>query len=303
MKTCTIYCLMAGIALLTFGSCKKLRSDGSGGGGGSKDPGYTVNQNTAHVIADYDFNDTTLTNHGWTKAFEDNFNGDLSNWYVETGGVRGELECYEPANASAANGILQITAKHQDVTGPAVVDSSKTQNFNYTSAWLLSKQTFSASSSTPKVRVVARLKATSGYGLTTILVTYGEQWPINGEILCAEIPGYKTKEFGTTYSFGNLPGKNIVKGAYQFNPTDGDLAAGYHVYTMEWTQNSLNYYIDGNLVEMKTAGNDVPDLFGKSHRISINVPVGAHDYTGNLDPTKIQDGTISVDYVKVFTSN
>jgi beta-glucanase (GH16 family) len=300
MKTYTFYCLMAGTCLLALGSCKKLASTDQDTT--PKDPGYTINPNTAHVTADYDFNDTTLTNHGWTKTFNDDFSSnDLSNWYLPQGGQKGELECYEPANAAIVNGVLQLSAKRENVTGPAVVDSTRTQNFSYTSAWLLGKQTFSANSTTPKVRVVVRMKATAAYGLTTVLFTYGDNWPVNGEIICAEISGFKCTEYGTSYNFGYLPGTDAVKDAYQFNPTDGDLSSSYHVYTTEWTQNAITYYIDGNMVEVKTAGNDVPDMFGKTQRVSINVPVGGHNYN-DISTGKIAGGTVLVDYIKIFTS-
>ncbi|HVV54626.1 MAG TPA: glycoside hydrolase family 16 protein [Mucilaginibacter sp.] len=302
MKIITLCCLFSGTVFLALQSCNKLSSSNNNTPA-PKDPGYTINPNTAHVIADYDFNDTTLTNHGWTKTFEDDFNGDLSNWYLlQGGGIQGELECYEPGNATVSGGVLQIAAKKETVTGPVQVDSSKTQTFNYTSAWLLSKSTVSANSTTPRVRIVMRMKAASAYGLTTVFSTFGDNFPVNGEIVCAEISGYKNNQYGTSYCFGTSPGHDLVKGAYQFNPTDGDLSASYHVYTTEWSQNAITYYIDGSLVEVKTAGNYVPNLFTKTNRISINLPVGGHNYT-NPDTGKINGGAMDIDYVKVFTSN
>ncbi len=93
-----------------------------------------------------------------------------------------ELECYEPANAQIVNGVLQLTAQQQTVTGPKYVGVDTLQSFNYTSAWLVSKQKFSANATTPKVRGFARIKVASGYGLTSFF------WSFSNSII-AQLPG------------------------------------------------------------------------------------------------------------------
>jgi beta-glucanase (GH16 family) len=261
-----------------------------------------TNPITTAVVCDYDSSDTSLTNHGWTKAFDDEFTGDLSNWSPITGGVQQELECNEPANAQIVNGALQITAKQQTVTGPTTVGSTTTQSFNYTSGWLISNASFSANSSTPKVRIVARMKVASGYGLSSLFYGFGGNWPTNGEIDYVGVQGDNTKEYATTYDYGTQVNQNSVSGALLFNPTTEDLSACYHVYTMEWTQNALNSYLDGKLVEAKTAGGAIPDLFGKTHFLALSLPIGGIYYSA-LNTANIKVGTLYVDYVKVFTSN
>jgi beta-glucanase (GH16 family) len=294
MKTSTFFIIS--IFILAAVSCKNTSSPLPAPG-----VSYTVNPNTATTTPNYDFNDTTLTNHGWNKTFEDNFDGDLSKWNLLQGGVQGEQQCYTPANATIVNGALQISAKKETVTGPTEVNSTSTKTFNYTSAWLLSKSDISANATTPFVRIVARIKTVSEYGLTSVLCTFGSNWPVNGEIICEEGIGSNSKEYGTSYSYGTVANNNLVTNAYQFNPTDNDLSASYHVYTTEWSKNALKYYIDGNLVEVKTAGGHVPDLFGKTHIISLNVPIGGHYYS-NLNTSNIANGVMYVDYIKVFTS-
>ncbi len=256
----------------------------------------------ATTVCDYDVSDTTLTNHGWNKTFDDEFTGTLSNWSAITGGVEKELECNEPANAQIVNGVLQITAKQQTVNGPKTVGNDTTQSFNYTSAWLVSKMAFSANVSTPKVRIVARIKVASGYGLTSLFYGFGGNWPTNGEIDYMGVQGNDTKVYSTTYDYGTVVNRNIVSGALLYNPTTEDLSACYHVYTMEWTQNSLNSYLDGKLVEAKTTGGHVNDLFGKSHSLALSLPIGGLYYS-SLNTANVQGGTLYVDYVKVFTSN
>jgi beta-glucanase (GH16 family) len=304
MKTYTKYpLLIAAVGLTILGGCKKNSSkpnNGSDSSGYVKTK-YNTNSVTATAICDYNMDDTAMTNHGWTKTFDDEFT-DFSNWGAVTGGVQKELQCNEPANAQVSNGVLTITAKHETVTGPKTVGNDTTQSFDYTSAWIISHAAFSASSATPKIRIVARLKTASGYGLSSVYYAFGAgNWPVNGEIDMMENQGYDPKVYSFDYQYGTSVGKNLVTNALIFNPTTGDLSACYHVYILEWTQNSLTSYLDGNLVET-TNDTYVPGLFGKPMHLSLSVPIGGLFYR-NLNTANIQGGTMSVDYLKVFTSN
>ena len=302
IKTKLCFCV-AIIGLITINGCSK-----SGAGGSKNKPGNTtsnINPVTATAICDFDISDTAYTNHGWTKTFDDEFN-DLSNWNVLTGGQEGVIQCNEPANAQIVNGVLQITTKQETVTGPTTVGSSSTKSFDFTSAWLTSKQTFSANTATPKVRLVARIKIARGMGVTSLFWTYGNGiWPTGGEIDCMEAQGNTTSTYSTDYKFGTSPNVSLASGSHYFNPTSEDLANCYHVYTMEWTQNSLNSYLDGKLVEVKSSnGGYIGNLFGTTQTLALTAPIGGWFYDSSLTPANIQCGGIMyVDYVKVFTSN
>lgn len=296
-----LYSGIAIMGLIVLGGCSK-----SGDGTSKKNkPGNTTNINpvTATAVCDFDVNDTTLTNHGWTKAFDDEFD-DLSKWNVLNGGQQGVIQCNEPANAQIVNGILQISTKRETVTGPTTVGSSSTKSFDFTSAWLTSKQTFSANTTAPKLRIVARIKIARGTGITSLLWTYGYgEWPTGGEIDCMEAQGNTTSTYSTDYKFGTSPNVSLATDSHYFNPTSEDLANCYHVYTMEWTQNSLNSYLDGKLVEVKTAGGYIGNLFGTAQTLSLSAPIGGWFYDSSLTSANIQAGGIMyVDYVKVFTS-
>lgn len=302
IQTKLCFCV-AIIGLIAINGCSK-----SGDGTSKNKPGNTtnnINPVTATAICDFDISDTAYTNHGWTKTFDDEFN-DLSNWNVLTGGKDGVLQCNEPANAQIVNGVLQISTKRETVTGPTTVGSSGTSSFDFTSAWLTSKQTFSANTATPKVRLVARIKVARGNGITSLFWTYGVgAWPTGGEIDCVESQGNNTSTYSTDYKFGTQPHVSLATDSHYFNPTTEDLANCYHVYTMEWTQNSLNSYLDGKLVEVKTStGGYIGNLFGTNQTLSLTAPIGGWFYSSSLTPADIQCGGIMyVDYVKVFTSN
>ena len=296
--------LVAAIGLTVLGGCKKNSSgkdDNNGGDGGYVKTKYNTNPVTANASCDYDMKDTSLTNHGWTKSFDDEFN-DGSNWGAVTGGVIKELECNEPANVKVSNGVMTITAKPQTVTGPKTVGNDTTASFNFTSGWAISHTTVSANSTTPKVRIVARIKCAAGTGLTSLFYGFGENdWPTNGEIDYMEYKGDDPKSYSIDYFYGSTVGKNQVTDGLMFNPTTEDLSACYHVFMMEWTQNTLSAYLDGNLVETSN-GAHVASMFGKDHHLALSLPIGGLYYT-NLNPANVQGGTLTIDYVKVFTSN
>lgn len=259
----------------------------------------TVN---AHAICNYVFTDSSLTNHGWTKTFEDNFDTDLSQWNIWTGGAyNNELQFYQAANLQVTGGNLVITAKKQTVTGPSTPGSSTNKTFNYTSGRIECKTNIGAGTTTPKVRIVASIKLPTGYGMWPAYWSYGDPWPTQGEIDYLEARGQDTTKYQTNYFYGTTVNNNLVTNQVGFINTDGSLTSCHHVYVMEWSQNALTSYLDGVLVEAKTGGY-VPNLFGKTERIALNLAVGGDFFTG-LIKAKIVTGTMYVDYVKVFTSN
>jgi len=290
---------LAGLLTAGLGSCKKLTPAKQG----TSTTVVNVNPKIAATVCNYDFDETTLTSNGWTKTFDDEFNNGLSNWYTYNGGVQNELELNQAANAVTGSGGLQLIAKQETVTGPATeASATPTAQFNYTSASIVGNQTFVANATTPKVRIVARVKMAAGYGLTSLFDSYGASpWPTNGQINFFQVSGSDLGEYSTNYFYGTAAGQNLVNGGILYTHSDADLSACYHVYMTEWTQNSINYYLDGQLVETKTAGGYVPSLFGKPQKISLSLPIGGLFYT-NLVPANIQVGSMTVSYVKVFTS-
>lgn len=302
LLACMKRCIPA-LFLLCFFACKKslqvtVTSDAQMTRSGPTVASTTVNN--AHVICDYVFNETALINSGWTKTFEDDFNTDLSKWNIWTGGAyNNELQYYQAANLGVANSNLAITAIKETVTGFTTPSDATPKTFNYTSGRIECKTNVSASTATPKVRMVARIKLPSGYGMWPAFWSYGDPWPTQGEIDFLEARGQEPTKYQTNYFYGRAAGRNLVKNQVGYINTDGDLTACYHVYEMAWEQNTLSSYLDGVLVETKS-GSYIPNLFGRKERITVNLAVGG-DFFTNFNPAQIVTGTMYVDYVKVFT--
>ena len=251
-------------------------------------------------VCNKDLDESALT--GWTKIFEDDFSTDLSKWNTWHGGAyNNELQMYQAANMQISSGNLVISAVKETVTGPTTPSDATPKTFNYTSGRIESKTNFSASSVNPKIRIAARIKLPSGYGMWPAFWSYGDPWPTQGEIDILEARGQEEFKYQTNYFYGKTVNRNLVRSAEGFVTTDVSLQTCYHLYEMIWSQNSLQFYFDGQLIKTNSGGY-VPSLFGKTERITLNLAVGGNFFS-NFNPSLIQTGSMYVDWVKVFRSN
>jgi beta-glucanase (GH16 family) len=277
---------------------------------------------TVESTPDYDINEATLLNSGWKKTFDDNFDSSPANansqWNVWVGGAfNNELQMYtadaenldviaDPANS--ANKWLVIKAVKENVTGPRYrqdVDATPT-DFKFTSARLESKSRFTPTRTEGQVRMMARIKLPSGYGIWPAFWAYGDKWPTNGEIDILEARGHKPNDYQTNYFYGRKANQNLVENQETYLNTPNSLQESWHVYEVIWTKESLTFLLDGNVVDVKTGGY-VPNLFGKLEMLTLNMAVGGDFFweEGSI-PTADQieigpnDGVMLVDWVKVF---
>ena len=257
---------------------------------------------TGTGICDYVFNESAVIAAGYTKVFEDNFDLDLTKWNVWTGGAfNNELQYYQAANLQLLNGNLIITAKKETVTGATTPFDATPKTFTYTSGRIECKTNISASSLAPKMRMVARIKLAAGYGMWPAFWSYGDPWPTQGEIDYLEARGQEPFNYQTNYFYGRATNRNLVKNQTGFITSSVSLTDCYHVYEMIWSQNSLTSLLDGAVVETKT-GSYVPNLFGKTERVALNLAVGGNFFS-NFNASQIVTGSMYVDFVKVFKSN
>ena len=255
-----------------------------------------------HGVCGFNLDENVLINAGWVKTFEDNFDTNFDKWNIWTGGAfNNELQMYQASNLTIANSNLIITTKKETVAGPTTPFDATPKTFDYTSGRIESKTNISSSTSSPKVRLSARIMLPAGYGMWPAFWSYGDPWPTQGEIDVLEARGQEDFKFQTNYFYGKTVNRNLVRGAEGYVTADVSLQTCYHVYELIWSQSSLDFYFDGVLVKTNSGGY-VPSLFGKTEKIALNVAVGGNFFT-NLNPALIQPGTMYVDWVKVFTSN
>lgn len=255
----------------------------------------------------YVFSETALTNSGWTKILDEQFTN-LNNWNVWYGGAyNNELQLYQANNILLSNGNLQIVAKKETISGPTLPGSTTKKRFNFTSGRLESKVLYSANATNPKIRMVARIKLPAGYGMWPAFWSYGDPWPTQGEIDILEAKGQEPSTYYTNYFYGTTANTNLVSGATSTINSSVSLQSCYHVYEMIWEASQLSFYLDGNLVDTKSAasvgGNYVSSLFGKSEKIVLNLAVGGNFFGNNLITRNIVPGTMEVDWLQVYRSN
>jgi beta-glucanase (GH16 family) len=256
---------------------------------------------TVPGVCNYGIDEAAILSSGWTKVFEDEFASDLSKWNIWNGGAfNNELQFYQGANLTLVNGHLEITARKETVTGPTTPFDATPKTFNYTSGRIECKSNVSASAATPRVRMMARIKQASGYGMWPAFWSYGDPWPTQGEIDILEARGQEDYKYQTNYFYGRTAGRNLVRGAEGYINTGTSLQSCYHVYEVIWSQNDLKFYFDGVLVKTNSGGY-VPNMFGKTERITLNLAVGGLFFS-NFNPALIQTGTMYADWVKVFVA-
>jgi beta-glucanase (GH16 family) len=304
MRAIHLYILTIGIFFLT--GCKKSIQETAPNPSNPIDKEFStssyITPTASFGTCNYDLNDSTLTNAGWTKKFEDNFSTDLSKWNIWTGGAfNNELQYYRSANLTLSGGILSIAAKKETVTGVTTPWNSTLKTFNYTSGRIESKPLFSSSDTTPKVRMIARIQLPSGYGMWPAFWSYGDPWPTQGEIDILEARGQEPTTFYTSYWYGSTEGINQVSNSTATITSSVSLQTCWHVYELIWESDKLTFLFDGQVVNTKTGGY-IPDMYKKKEKITLNLAVGG-SFFRSLRTKQIVTGTLKVDWVKVFTSN
>lgn len=237
----------------------------------------------------------------WKLVWSDEFNGssiDTNHWKFETGNHNGwgnnELEFYtgRPDNAYVSNGVLHVVARREGTNGYA-----------YTSARMKSEGLFSQKYGRFEFR--AKFPQGKGYWPALWLMphhsTYGG-WPSCGEIDIVENRGdYPAVVQGTIHYAGRDGGHLQSTDLYTFAPGNG--AGNFHTYLLEWTTNSISWYVDNQLYETQTnwstSGAPYPAPFDQPFYIIMNLAVGGI-YDGDPDTNTVFPGEMQVDYIRIY---
>ena len=220
----------------------------------------------------------------WADEFT---NGIGPNWQFETGNNNGwgnnEKQYYQRANATVANGVLQITARRENVGG-----------FNYTSARMKTQglKDFKYG------RVEARMKLPLGQGLWPGFWMLGSNinavnWPQCGEIDIMEHVNADNVIFGTAHWNSNGHAQ-YGKTTTIANPAD------WHRYRIDWTPTAITWFVDDNqycVIDI-TNGTGNTGAFQNPFFILLNLAVGGNLTGGGVDDSKLP-ATLAVDYVRV----
>ncbi len=245
---------------------------------------------------------TTTTSTGETLhlVWNDEFDGsglpDSSKWGYEVGFVRNqEFQYYtreREENVRLENGCLVLEAKldnfrHAD--GMALCTSGSI-NTRKKAAWTYG-------------RFEIRAKLPGGIGAWPAIWMLGTNiqeisWPACGEIDIMEYVGFRKNQVQFTVHGQNNEQHMQKSVATDFPPAEETFA----VYTMEWTEDSMKFFVDDILgLEFKRGDIAIdPWPFDKPHYLLLNLAIGGgwggqKGIDGDIFPSRFE-----IDYVRIY---
>lgn len=241
-------------------------------------------------------------------------------WSYEEGFVRnGEDQWYTPANASVADGMLVITARNVDFPNPVYKPGSddwrhSRQRVRYTSACLTTRHSFRFQYGRLEVRARIPVAPGSWPAIWTLGDRY--RWPANGELDLMEF----YRRDGQPIILANAcwlgaDGRDAWDSAVtpfaHFTDADPLWASKFHVWTMDWTPDTIRMSLDGELLneiplrQADGGGGRDHDLNpfanpeeGFGHYILLNLALGGKN-GGPIDPSQLPL-RYEIDWVRVY---
>lgn len=226
---------------------------------------------------------------GYKLIWSDEFNGksiDTNNWNFEidgNGGGNHEQEYYQVANATIENGNLVISGRKENVEG-----------HHYTS----SRMTTKGKHEFMYGKIEARIKIPVGQGFWPAFWMLGADidktpWPQSGEIDIMEHINTDSLLFGTPHWDNN---GHVMKG-----DTTLYTPSSYHVYGIEWDENSIRWYVDGRQYHQFDITDNInsTEEFHKPYFILLNLALGG-DWPGQIIDDSKLPAKMYVDYVRVY---
>jgi beta-glucanase (GH16 family) len=238
---------------------------------------------------------------GWNMVWTDEFDKpeiDTTKWNYEINGSgmgNNELQYYisSRANSWTRDGKLVIKAISQNYKGKF-----------YTSARLNSKGKGDWKYGRMDVR--AKLPVQQGvwpaiWMLPTDWV-YGT-WPQSGEIDIMEIIGQKPSTTHGTIHFGQPWPKNRWIGETKVL-SKGDFSEEFHVFSVEWEENQIRWYLDDTLFCKRVPADLTPERwpFDQKFHMILNLAIGG-EWPGPPDENTKFPKYMYVDYVRVYQKN
>ena len=252
----------------------------------------------------------------WSEEFDYEGAPDSSKWCFEKGFVRNhELQWYQEENAYCKDGLLVIEARNELRENPLFREQRRRD-------WRRSRPLIECTSSSINTRghfeftygrleVRARIPVAKGAWPAIWTLGTNMEWPSCGEIDIMEF--YRIK--GQPVIMANVAwGKDKQWDAHwdskatpmtHFLDKDPDWASDFHVWRMDWTEESICLYLDDELLNETLLSETVNGAIGKGsnpfkqpHYILLNLAIGGDNggpVSGASWPIRYE-----VDYVRVY---
>jgi len=242
----------------------------------------------------------------WSDEFNNTGVPDSTNWTYENGFVRNEeAQWYQPQNARCKNGYLLIEARREQKPNPNYISDSKDwrksrRQINYTSACLVTEGLHQWQYGRFEMR--ARIDISKGMWPAWWTLGINKPWPANGEI---DIMEYYRDTLLANIACLDNNGK-----AEWFSKrirVDTAWAAQFHVWRMDWDEESIALYVDGSLLnkvalsKLENKDGSGFNPFKQPHYMLLNVAVGGMN--GGDPGSTTFPRRMEVDYVRVYQKN
>ncbi len=243
----------------------------------------------------------------WSDEFDKPGPPDPTSWRFEQGFARNqELQWYQEANARVEDGKLVIEGRRERVPNPAYEPGSKDWRRNrefaeYTSSSLQTRGMHQWQYGRFEVR--ARISAKPGLWPAIWTLGVDKPWPACGEVDVMEF--YRSTVLANTVYGANGGTWNSAKVPFaEFVAEDKKWDEKFHVWRMDWDEESIKLYLDGRLLNdtdtTKTVNPDGFNPFRQPHYILLNLAIGSNggDPSATIFPRKYE-----IDYVRVYQRN
>jgi beta-glucanase (GH16 family) len=227
-----------------------------------------------------------MAQEGWKLTFADEFDQPTLNsgrWvthYFFPEIINNELQAYIPGAFSLSDGILHITAKHEEA-----MQNGKLQHF--TSGVMTTDHKFSQLYGHFEIR--CKLPKGQGFWPAFWLLTDGDKWP--PEIDIFENLGHQSNILYFSTHWRNPDGS--IGGKTQ-QTTGPDYTTSFHTVAVDWQPQRITWYVDDQ--EQCHVTDHIPQ---EKMYILVNLAVGGK-WPGSPNATTPFPSSFDVDYVRVY---
>ena len=251
----------------------------------------------------------------WSDEFSRDGRPDSTVWNYERGFVRNhEAQWYQPDNAWQQDGLLIIEARRENRPNPTYREGSRQwgqqrKTIDYTSACLTTRGTREFLYG--RLEVSARIPTAGGSWPAIWTLGSGMPWPSCGEVdvmeyyriggqphILANVAWGSDRQYEAVWNSRKVPFTH-------FTSRDAAWAQQFHTWRMDWDEQSIRLYLDGELL------NDVPlsttvngsigrhqNPFNSPQYILLNLALGGQN-GGTIDDSALPM-RYEIDYVRIY---
>jgi beta-glucanase (GH16 family) len=247
----------------------------------------------------------------WAEEFDEPGRPNPDNWGYEHGFSRNrEAQWYQPQNAEVRDGLLVIEARRERVANtdfdPDATDWRRAREYaEYTSASLRTKDQHAWTYGRFEMR--GRIDIREGLWPAWWTVGFARPWPGGGEIdmmeyydgvvlanACWKSPGGR---WDAEWDAVRTPVAELAG-----DMTPEQWADEFHVWRMDWTEDRIELFLDGRLLNTidlsETVNPDGSNPFDEPHYMIVNLAIGGQ-HGGDPDRTEFP-ARFEVDFIRVY---